>query len=347
MAEELAIMEDLREIESVTDINGCFLLRANDNAIIESTIPLKIHDDILWEIAVLRDTFQQFATGIDHGNLSDITLEADRGFIFVYNLPPHFILLAMGPKQINLSYMRLAMLDIIGRIKNKVEEIGETLLTAPIKEFAAVGADASIPTLVTAEGAKEKGKAKVVAPAVGSQVSAARAAAEARSAAAEARSKGTPTLKPLNAQGKSPTMSSQASEMQPEEVPTWAAIEAEQSASEVSSESESESEVVGEGVDFPALLATIKGKGDKEKYSILKKVFDSLKLQIKAMQGTEIATTLDLLKDTILDTCGTSLALFDISKNARDFKTVHESLSPQQVLQLRERIDNWVQRIIK
>src|SRR5271157_5193012 len=196
MQEELAIMEDLREIESVTDINGCFLLRAHDNAIIESTIPLKIHDDILWEIAVLRDTFQQFAAGIDHGNLNDITLEADRGFIFVYNLPPHFILLAMGPKQINLSNMRLGLIDIVGRIKQKIAEIGESLLTAPVKQFAAVGAESSIPTLVTAEAGGAK-KIKTI-PASSSSVSAARAAAEARSAAAaEARIKGPTPLKSI------------------------------------------------------------------------------------------------------------------------------------------------------
>ena len=98
MPSNAGIIDVLHEVEQVTSINGCFLLRAQDNAVIESTIPQKIHDDILWEIAVLRDTFQQFAQGIDHGVLNDITLEVDRGFIFVYNLPPHFILLAIGAK---------------------------------------------------------------------------------------------------------------------------------------------------------------------------------------------------------------------------------------------------------
>jgi len=345
MQEELAIMEDLREIESVTDINGCFLLRAHDNAIIESTIPLKIHDDILWEIAVLRDTFQQFAAGIDHGNLNDITLEADRGFIFVYNLPPHFILLAMGPKQINLSNMRLGLIDIVGRIKQKIAEIGESLLTAPVKQFAAVGAESSIPTLVTAEAGGAK-KIKTI-PASSSSVSAARAAAEARSAAAaEARIKGPTPLKSLTAPSKPVVKPGVSTTAKPEEVPTWAAIEAEQSAA-AEGAAEEELIVPSEGADFPAMLASMKGKSDKEKYAILSNIFNSLKAQAKGMAGNDIANILDLMKDTILDECGTSLALFDISKNARDFKSVHEQLSPQQVLQLRERIDNWAQRIIK
>ena len=121
----LSLKQELVEIEEITDINGCFLLRASSHVILESTIPIKIHDDILWEIGILRDTFQQFVEGIEHGNLGEIMLEGDKGFIFMYRLEGDFVLLALAPKTINIGYMRLAMIDIIPTLNRKIRDAGE------------------------------------------------------------------------------------------------------------------------------------------------------------------------------------------------------------------------------
>ena len=86
----------IKRNRDVTDINGCFLLRVRDNSIVESTIPIKINQDTLWEIPILRETFQQFSDAVSHGKLEQLTLEGDKGFIFMYNLSPDFILLTLG-----------------------------------------------------------------------------------------------------------------------------------------------------------------------------------------------------------------------------------------------------------
>ncbi|MHA1395146.1 MAG: hypothetical protein ACTSRZ_16705 [Promethearchaeota archaeon] len=151
----ISINELLREIEEVTEINGCFLLRSLDNAIIESTIPLKIPEDILWEIIVLRDTFQQFSSGFNHGMLNELMLQGDNGFIFIYNLTKDFILLLLGPKEINLPYFKLGMYDIIKRFIKVLESEGHKLLTAEQLELAAVGEGSeTLPTFNTSRSGK-------------------------------------------------------------------------------------------------------------------------------------------------------------------------------------------------
>jgi predicted regulator of Ras-like GTPase activity (Roadblock/LC7/MglB family) len=318
MQENVTVSEELREIENVTNINGCFLLRARDNAIIDSTLPLKIPDEILWEIAVLRDTFQQFSSGVEHGSLKNITLEGERGYIFIYNLPPQFILLAMGAKDLNLSIIQFAMLDILQRINRKIEILGETLLNAPAKAFAAVGEGAAIPALVTSE---EKGKIPKEIPAVSS----ARVAAQARAALAEAREREPfiPVPAPITPVEQPPAT------VTPVEQPPVVSFP------------------VQLGVSIPETLPELKGKSQAEKNTILSAVFERLKVDVKTAKGAEVAALLEMIKDAVLENFGTSLALFDISRNARDFKNVHAQLTPQQVLLLRDRIMNWAQRIIK
>ncbi len=131
----ISLKSELSEIENVTEVNGCFLLRAPENKIVESTIPLNINADILWEVCVLRDTFQQFSEGLEHGDLKEITLQGDKGFIFLRKLNREFILLAMAPNTVNLGYFKLAMIDIIDRINQKIdslqdEEIAEMVQNA-------------------------------------------------------------------------------------------------------------------------------------------------------------------------------------------------------------------------
>ena len=131
----ISLKSELSEIENVTEVNGCFLLRAPENKIVESTIPLNINADILWEVCVLRDTFQQFSEGLEHGDLKEITLQGNKGFIFLRKLNREFILLAMAPNTVNLGYFKLAMIDIINRINQKInslqdEEIAEMVQNA-------------------------------------------------------------------------------------------------------------------------------------------------------------------------------------------------------------------------
>ncbi len=348
MTEEATIMEELREIENVTNLNGCFLLRAKDNAIIESTIPLKINDDILWEIAVLRETFQQFSTGMNEGQLKTLTLEGERGYIFIYNLPPNFILLEMGGKDLNLSIIQFAMLDIIQRLQQKIDTLSEILLNAPTKVFAAVGEEAAVPTLVTAE---KKGKTPKEIPAVSS----ARAAAEARAARVEAKEsepaaripKVTPPVEQLPVTP-APVVQPPETVAPVEQLPVTPApvVQPPETVAPVEQPPVVPA-AVQPGISIAETLPDIKGKSQQQKNSLLSAVFEQLKVDIKNVTGTEVAALLEMIKDTVLENFGTSLALFDISRNARDFKNVHTQLTPQQVLMLRDRIANWVQRIIK
>ena len=52
----------------------------------------------------------------------------------------------------NLGYLQLAMVDIINRLKQEISRVGEEVLKGPVKEFAAVGAKAAFPALLSAEG---------------------------------------------------------------------------------------------------------------------------------------------------------------------------------------------------
>ena len=122
MAVQLDLMDEINEIENVTEVKGCLLIKADTNTVIHSTIKMDLDEDTRWEITVLRDTFQQFSRGLKHGTLNDLTLEGDHGFIFLYVLPPRYLLMLIGPKDINLAYLKMGMYDIIERITAKVEE---------------------------------------------------------------------------------------------------------------------------------------------------------------------------------------------------------------------------------
>jgi len=138
MTEILNLFDMLREIEDITDLNGCFFVNAENNTVIESTIQSPIPEDILWEIGVLRDTFQKFANEVNHGETTEIMLEGDKGYVLMYNLPRPLILLTMGSYDLNLSYVKLAMIDILKRIRKRIVEIGDELLMVPTKELGAV-----------------------------------------------------------------------------------------------------------------------------------------------------------------------------------------------------------------
>ncbi|MFW9877536.1 MAG: hypothetical protein ACFFG0_30990, partial [Candidatus Thorarchaeota archaeon] len=128
------LYEMLHEIEDITDLNGSFFVNAENNTVIESTIHSQIPEKILWEIGVLRDTFQQFANEVNHGEITELMLEGDKGYVLLYNIPPHLILLTMASYDINLSYVKLAMIDILKRIRGKILKFGDEILRIPAAE---------------------------------------------------------------------------------------------------------------------------------------------------------------------------------------------------------------------
>ncbi|MFX1477619.1 MAG: hypothetical protein ACFFCI_05775 [Promethearchaeota archaeon] len=134
MTEILNLYDMLHEIEDITDLNGSFFVNAETNTVIESTIHSQIPEKILWEIGVLKDTFQQFANAVNHGEVTELMLEGDKGYILLYNIPPHLILLTMAPYDINLSYVKLAMIDILKRIREKILKFGDEILKIPAAE---------------------------------------------------------------------------------------------------------------------------------------------------------------------------------------------------------------------
>jgi predicted regulator of Ras-like GTPase activity (Roadblock/LC7/MglB family) len=305
-----AVLELLKEIENVTQINGCFLLRSLDNSIIESTIPIKIADDILWEIAVLRDTFQQFASGVKHGKLNELMLQGDKGFIFIYNLTDNFILLALGPKQINLPYYKLGMFDIIKRLQKILEESTPQLMALPSKAFAAVGeGQESLPKIITV--AKEIEKPTVKESVVKEEIK------HIEKPIAEQQVKPIETSVPANI--------TQPVQAIPKEAPVS----------------------ISESGDVNKMIADISVVKPNERNALLQKIFNTLKVQLPTLTGVQLGSSLEKLKDQILDNIGTSLALFDISKNTRDLMKIQNILPENKVSYFAERIDNWAKRIIK
>jgi hypothetical protein len=79
----------------------------------------------------------------------------------------------------------------------------------------------------------------------------------------------------------------------------------------------------------------------------LKSIFAIFKAGADSIKGSEISKNLTDLKDIIIEKIGTSLALFDISKAVREYQRVDCVLNPAQASSLKERIDNWVSRLIK
>ncbi|MHA1148092.1 MAG: hypothetical protein ACTSR8_07575 [Promethearchaeota archaeon] len=162
MSIDFQLIELLKEIEDVTDINGSFFINIEDNTVIESTIPFRMPEEIIWEIGVLIDTFKQFGQGVGHGDLKELMLEGDKGYIIVYTIPPHLILMIQGAEDINLSYVKLAMIDIISRIRAKIAKFGDDILKVPAKDKEIIAIEAKkLPTLITAQAEPAQVELKV------------------------------------------------------------------------------------------------------------------------------------------------------------------------------------------
>ena len=99
--------------------------------------------------------------------------------------------------------------------------------------------------------------------------------------------------------------------------------------------------------NFFLSVNTLSGKIDNQKNNTLKNVFESLKTQAETTPGKIIAEILDALKDKILELVGASVALFDISRYARDLRKYSEIMPADQISQFCERIDNWSVRLVK
>ncbi len=287
MENTVTLMEELREIENVTDINGCFLLRVRDNSIVESTIPIKINQDTLWEIPILRETFQQFSDAVSHGKLEQLTLEGDKGFIFMYNLSPDFILLALGSSDINLAYITLGMLDILTRIQKKLEAIGEELILSPAQEFAGVGENAIFPTLITT-----KANIKATAPSMVNT--------RLVSASTEDKPFTQPKMDIINKKkptkvASEPIINQKSIAIKSKSVPIPSNDVRLSPAPKTANYSDTTYE------ELLSIVNTLSGKIDNQKNNTLKNVFESLKTQAETTPGKIIAEILDALKDKILE----------------------------------------------
>lgn len=372
----IGILPLLKEIEDVTDINGCFLLRLTDQSIVESTIPLKIHEDILWEIVVLRETFQQFSTGVDHGELGEIILEGEKGFIFLFNIPPHFLLIARAGRDIRLALVKLGLIDIIKRLSARLKELGVEILAAPVKAYTPVGgveaaAGASFkaqatpaveqtrpvtppkasepvprPASMLAQVSKPE-TPKKLAPRPGPGV-AKTPASKAASKSAPAPAPSTPAAKSTSTAGKpAPVKPTPAGPPSATIKEPGAATAREVTLTPVKAEKTAVPEVSIDASTFHEKVAHLEGKPKTMVKKGLGQVFNDLKQSLAGFTGEAFAQLLDAIKDLILENVGTSLALFDISRCVREMKNERAPIDPRDIPGLQERIDNWTQRIVK
>jgi hypothetical protein len=104
---------------------------------------------------------------------------------------------------------------------------------------------------------------------------------------------------------------------------------------------------VPESNDITTMIADISAVKPIERGPLLQRIFNTMKAQLTVYTGVQLGTYLEKLKDQILDNIGTSLALFDISKNTRDLMKIQNMLPENKVAYYAERIDNWAKRIIK
>ncbi|MBN1800439.1 MAG: hypothetical protein JW891_02980 [Candidatus Lokiarchaeota archaeon] len=313
--EGIKLLDYLREIEDITDLNGCFFVNVEDNTVIESTIPFFIPEEILWELSVLRDTFQQFASGFGHGPLQELTIEGDRGYIMFYNIPPHLILLAMGAQEINLSYAKLAMIDILKKIRKQIFNLGDDVLKLPAKGFGKIGIEIEQET-------KETAVSRIIIP--------------------------EPVEEPTAPEM---LMSETGEELIDLPVTPEVLVECEENLPSIPLE-QSKPPITSEAHESREsglldLINSIKAKSNDEKYIVIKNIFSILKTDLPNFTGVKFSEILETLKDTILEHLGTSLALFDISRCSRDLSKNHEKFSPNEIKRFSERIDNWASRIIK
>jgi len=324
--QEYNLLGYLQEIEKVTDLNGCFFINAKDDIVIESTIPFRVPDEILWEIGVLRDTFRQFSNGINHGKLNELMIEGSKGYILLYDIPPHLLLLALGSDDMNLSYVRLAMIDILKRSREEIAKIGDNILKIPGKELGALGVkEGIVPTLVTTT---EPLETQPHPPSI--------------------------EVPPeIEAVEKEPVISQ--AEMEPIEPEPLIAekvdigvikTELVESVEEPSFEEKLPTlEIVEESLE--GMIKSLENKELKERYQTLESIFDGLKAQLEEFTGNELSKLLEQLKDAILLNIGTSLALFDISKAEKELNKLNRKLGIAEIQQYKNRIDNWSSRIIK
>jgi len=313
MIKMVELLDFLKEIEDITDINGCYFINVEESKVIKSTISYTPSEEILWEICVLRDTFRQFSSGIKHGDLMELMLEGDKGYILLYNIPPKLILLAMASEDINLSYVRLAMLDIISRVRKCVEEFGDQLLKPPEE----------IP-VITVEKPRMR---HLEEPAV----------THAQKVPVKIKAPTTP-ITPISAEVETP--------------PTPITLVSAEVEAPATTEAPAPTEVkativMQEPKGLEDLIKSLIIETGTKRNQILENIFDEIKIKITKLKGTEISKILELLKDTILESMGTSLALFDISKCAQDLNKVNKPISPDSIKKYQERVENWATRIIK
>jgi len=313
MTETLYLKPLLQEIEETTDINGCFLLKATENRIVESTIPLTISQDILWEISILRDTFQQFANEMAHGTLKEIMLEGDKGLIFLHKLSRDFILLALTPQDVNLGYLRLSMLDIIDRINSKIngvseEEINRLVAHCVELELAASKINAN-PVPMTAQRESVSQPVKPVSTPVASKV-----------------------ITPVNSVSVNTSPPSvPVNTALPKDVPVSQNIPA-----------------VVSGGDIASLVKSMSlKKVPSERTPILSQIFNLLKSESDSLIGSDLAKHLNLVKESILEIGGGGVVLFDISKSVRELQRLSCLFEPKDAATFKARIDNWAQRLMK
>lgn len=328
------LIDYLNKIERVTDLNGCFFINVKDDKVIESTIPFKVPNKILWEIGVLRDTFRQFSSGINHGDLNELMIEGDKGYILLYDIPPHLLLLAMGSDEVNLSYVKLAMIDILKRIRSKIADIGDEILKIPGKKFGALGEKAEkMPTqvsLIEPEAEKvqpstAKAYEKVptkkelkteevpVEPPKVDLSNLERIRVEERADPMEHVEKRAVKLEPI-----------QEKPIQEKAVP--------------------QEDIINK---LKSMIISLEEKAGSEKYSILRKIFDIVKSNLQSLSGNQLFKIFEQLKDAILLNIGTSLALYDISKTAKGLKKLQRALNTDEIARISKSIENWKQRIIK
>lgn len=335
--EQKKLIDYLNEIEKVTDLNGCFFINVKDDKVIESTIPFKVPNNILWEIGVLRDTFRQFSNGINHGALNELMIEGNKGYILLYDIPPHLLLLAMGSDEVNLSYVKLAMIDILERIRIKIADMGDEVLKIPGKKFGALGEKAEkIPTQVSLIETDE-----VQAP-VARATEKISPIKQVNSEKISVESSKVETSRPE-------VIKTEEREAKKEPVPMEHVEKRAVKLEPIEATPRQETAVPQEDIimKLKNMIKLLEDTAGTEKYETLGKIFDNMKYNLQYLSGNELFKILEELKDTILLNIGTSLALYDISKTAKGLKKIQRPLNSDESIRISKSIENWKQRIIK
>ncbi|MBY9007423.1 MAG: hypothetical protein KGD63_11765 [Candidatus Lokiarchaeota archaeon] len=310
MDEKIELLQILNEIEYITDFNGCYFINVENNSLIESTIPFNVQKDILWEICVLKETFQQFADEINHGNLSELMLEGDKGYIFLYNIPPHLVLIAITSYETNISYLKLAMIDILKRVRERIKELGDNILKIPPKDFGILGEKLEIPE-------------KEIVPVL-------------------SKSKGI-----ITESSESISVPDKITKPIPNIIETPIPLPIETESSKTKPIDTAVKPLKSIQNMIKSMIDSLEGSNQVEKNGIIKDIFDIIKKELENLNGKDISEILNLLKDAILENIGTSLALFDLSRNSTELSKYSDKLKIKDIKTYQEKIDNWANRIIK